>query len=314
MRNKKNTLVILLLTFSFQVYCQEKINVLILQNEYAHDVRIITEVFEEVLNNTGNYSIDEYFVQETEDWKKFNYNFKNFQLIVSSRLGNDMPEKLRNDFIEYLANGGNLVITHQGVSSFSDWKKFHEVIGLGWYKSNAGEHIFWDEKTKEFIRTPIFHGVGGGHGKQHEFVVTMRDSTHPISKGIPDKWMQSKDELYHGLRGPAKNITVVATAYSDKDTWGSGDHEPIAWTTNYGKGRVFVTVLGHVMKEKFANAIKGINSYENKNGAIFSVGFQTLFARGAEWAVTGKVTTGIPKNFPSESKSSSVEPSKVDWR
>jgi type 1 glutamine amidotransferase len=96
--------------------------------------------------------------------------------------------------------------------------------------------------------------------------------------------------------------------------WGSGDHEPIIWTTNYGKGRVFVTVLGHVMKEEFTNAIKGINSCENKNEAIFSVGFQTLFARGAEWAATGKVTIGIPENFPSETKSSSLEPSKVDWR
>jgi type 1 glutamine amidotransferase len=266
-----------------------------------------------VLNKTGSYSIDKYFVRETDDWKKLNYKFENYQLIISSRLGSNMPEKLRADFIKYIKDGGNLVVTHQGVGSFHDWPEFHKVIGLGWYESDSGEHIFWDEKTENFTRTPIFHGVGVGHGKQHEFVVTMRDSVHPISKDIPKKWVQSKDELYHGMRGPAQNVTIIATAYSDKNTWGSGDHEPIAWTTNYGKGRIFVTVLGHVMKEEFTNAIKGINSYENKNEAIYSVGFQTLFARGAEWAATGKVTIGIPENFPSETESSSVEPSKVEW-
>ena len=309
-----NKLIILLsLIFSIQLFSQEKINVLILQNEYAHDVDAKALVFDEVLNNTGTYSIDKFFVRENDDWNKFEYKFDDYELIITSRLGNDMPEKLRTEFVDYIANGGNLVITHQGVSSFYDWPKFHEIIGLGWYRSDAGEHIFWDEKKGDFVRTPIFHGVGVGHGKQHEFIVTMRNTEHPISNGIPVEWMQSKDELYHGLRGPAKNITILATAYSDKNTWGSGDHEPIAWTVNYGKGRVFVTVLGHVMKEEYTNAIKGINSSENKKRAIYSVGFQTLFARGAEWAATGKVTTEIPDDFPSKKESSSVEPSKVKW-
>ena len=309
----KKTIVILLLTFSFQLYSQEKLNVLILQNEYAHDVDIKTKVFEEVLNKTGNYSIDKFFVREKEDWNKFKLSFKDYDLVISSRLGSNMPENLKIDFISYIKDGGNLVITHQGVGSFKDWPEFHKIIGLGWYDSDSGEHIFWDDKTDSFIRTPIYHGVGVGHGKQHEFVVTMRDSEHPISKDIPIEWMQSKDELYHGLRGPAENITIIATAFSDKNTWGSGDHEPIAWTTNYGIGRVFVTVLGHVMKEEFTNVINGINSCENKNEAIYSVGFQTLFARGAEWAATGKVTIKLPDNFPSKVEPSSVEPSKVKW-
>ena len=306
--------ILLLLTFSSQLYSQEQTNVLILQNEYAHDVNAKTLVFEEVLNKTGNYSIDKYFVRKNEDWNKFEFNFNDYQLIISSRLGTNMPDKLKEEFLNYIKDGGNLVITHQGVSSFYDWPQFHEVIGLGWYNSNAGVHIFWDKKTTSFIRTPVFHGVGVGHGKQHEFVVTMRDITHPIARKMPLEWMQSKDELYHGLRGPAENITIIATAYSDKVTWGSGDHEPIAWTVKYGKGRIFVTVLGHVMKEEYTNAINGINSTENEKEAIYSVGFQTLFARGAEWAATGKVTIDIPDDFPTKNKSSSIIPNQVKWK
>lgn len=51
------------------------------------------------------------------------------------------------------------------------------------------------------------------------------------------------------MRGPSENINVIATAYSDKKAWESGDYEPIAWTVNYGKGRIFVADLGHVIKE-----------------------------------------------------------------
>ena len=39
---------------------------------------------------------------------------------------------------------------------------------------------------------------------------------HPITRGMPAEWMHAKDELYHGQRGPAKHMEILATAYSDK--------------------------------------------------------------------------------------------------
>ena len=49
---------------------------------------------------------------------------------------------------------------------------------------------------------------------------------------------------------------------------------------NYGKGRIFHTVLGH-----------------DATG-LSCVGFITTFQRGTEWAATGKVTQKIPAAFP----------------
>ena len=66
--------------------------------------------------------------------------------------------------------------------------------------------------------------------------------------------MHTQDELYERLRGPAENMTVLATGYSDvvKNTppWnpalpGTGRHEPLLMTIDYGKGSIFHTVLGH---------------------------------------------------------------------
>jgi hypothetical protein len=47
------------------------------------------------------------------------------------------------------------------------------------------------------------------------------------------------------------------------------------WTVEYGKGRIFVTVLGHDVS------------------AVQTPAFVTTFTRGAEWAATGSVTLPI---------------------
>jgi type 1 glutamine amidotransferase len=92
--------------------------------------------------------------------------------------------------------------------------------------------------------------------------------------------MHQGDELYARLRGPGKNMTVLATAHSDSANNGSGHDEPMLLVVSYGKGRIFHTTLGH-----------DIN-------AMSCVGFVTTLQRGAEWAATGAVTQKVPATFP----------------
>jgi len=98
--------------------------------------------------------------------------------------------------------------------------------------------------------------------------------------------MHAKDELYDRMRGPAMNMTVLATAFSDKSTGGSGRHEPVLMALYWGKGRIFHTTLGHVWP--------GDTEYP----ALECIGFKVTFLRGTEWTATGKVTQKIPENFP----------------
>lgn len=307
--------IVILLCFGLLIKAEEKnIDVLIIQLYDSHDMKLQAETYEQILLATGNYNVKIIVSREDQNWENFDIRFSDYQLIVSSYLGQNMPDNIKIQFDEYISGGGNLVIIHQGVLSQENWPKFHEMIGLGWYKADAGKHIFWDDEEGVWIQLPPYHGVGPGHGKEHEFAIKIRNENHPITKGMPKEWMHGMDEFYHGLRGPSKNIVVLASAFSAKSKWGSGDHEPIAWTVNYGKGRIFVTMLGHAFREELAGVVEGVNHYENERKAIYCVGFQTLFARGAEWAATGKVTTGIPLNFPTKNSSVVLPTSEVKWK
>ena len=78
---------------------------------------------------------------------------------------------------------------------------------------------------------------------------------------------------------------MLATAWDDHSLYinpkqpvtGKGLDQPMLWTVNYGDGRVFATVLGHDVE------------------AMSSAVFRVTLARGTEWAASGHVTLGIPK-------------------
>jgi hypothetical protein len=210
-------------------------------------------------------------------WKKWNPKFSDYAVVVSNYNGDAWPESVKADFVKYVQGGGGLVIYHAADNSFSDWPEFNEMIGLGgWGGRNEKSGPMIRFRDGKIVRdeTP---GSGGTHGKGHSFVVDTYNAEHPIMKGLPLHWKHASDELYSKLRGPAKNLTVLATAYAAPEQNGTGEVEPILMTIDYGKGRVFHTTLGH-----------GPSAMED-------IGFQVTLQRGTEWAATGKVTIPAPK-------------------
>ena len=312
----KLVLPVILIFFSFYVTAQERenTNVLILQDREHHDTNLQAETFKAILQKSLEYHVDIIISTEQKRWYEHDLRFSNYDLVVTSSLGfEDLPNEPLKELKKFIVEGGGFVVVHQGTAAYVDEPVFQELIGLGWYGSHTGSHISWNDETDDWEETPIYHGVAPAHGKQHEMVIDTRNTEHPVTMGLPLKWRHAMDEFYHGMRGNPENVEILATAYSDKMMWGSGEHEPIAWTLEHGTGKVFVTVLGHVFNEENANEIPGINSSENGKKAIYCVGFQTLFARGAEWAATGKVTLALPSNFPTEDQAIILPPTEVKW-
>ncbi len=223
----------------------------------------------------------------------FKPDFAQYDLVVSNFgwKASAWPQETRRRFEAWMQAGGGLVVVHAANNSWPEWPEFNRMIGLGGWggrDERSGPYVYWDAETKGFVRdeTP---GKAGRHGPQSEFLITIRNREHPITRGMPDFWMHSKDECYSHLRGPAENLVVLATAADTDALKQQGRHEPILMTVDYHKGRVFHTTLGH------------------DTPAFESVGFIATFLRGAEWAATGRVTQALPEDFPGPEKPSRRE-------
>lgn len=262
-----------------------KLKVLIVDGQNNHDWANTTPVMRATLEKTGRFEVSvATSPPKNQSLEGFRPDFKSHDIVLSNYNGKDWSEATRKDFEEFVRQGGGVVIVHAANNSFPRWKAFNEMIGLGgWGGRNEKSGPYLRLRDGKFV-TDSSPGRGGSHGRQHPFVVEARAPEHPILKGLPLRWLHEKDELYDRLRGPARNVKVLATSFASKEHRGSGEHEPVLMTITWGKGRIFHTTLGHSPR------------------SMTCVGFQTTLVRGAEWSATGKVTLPVPENFPTDAE------------
>jgi len=260
------------------------IRVAILDGQSAgayHNWRLTTPVLKKELEETGLFDVTVITAPDSDgDFSNFKPEFSRYQVIVMNYDGPDWPAGLRTEFEQYVSGGGGLVVVHAADNAFPGWPAYNEMIGIGGWRNrneDAGPHWIWQDGK---VVPDLSPGPAGRHGARLPFQITAREPDHPILKGLPPVWMHANDELYGALRGPGKNMTVLATAHSDPNNKGTGHDEPMLLVLHYGKGRIFHTTLGH---DVFA---------------LSCVGFITIFQRGTEWAATGRVTQKVPAMFP----------------
>jgi len=252
-----------------------------------HSWKTTSSYLKAILDARGVFATDVLLMKDTSALDTtFSPNFSNYQVVVLNINEVKWSEKTKASFERFVKNGGGVVSVHETNNAFPEWKEFNRMTGLGgWGMRNekSGPYYFWKDGQYVADNSP---GAGGKHGNRVPFVLNVRDTEHPITKGLPTKWLHQNDELYGNLRGPAQNIHVLATAFSTKETGGTGKEEPVLFTIIYGKGRIFQTVLGHV-SPSFQDALQ-------------DVGFQVTFSRGTEWSATGNVKQKVPTEFPTE--------------
>ncbi len=266
-------------------FAADPIRVMLLDGESAgpyHKWKLTTPLLRKQLEETGLFEVEVVTAPPASgDFSAFKPDFRKYAAVVWNYDAPDQrwPAELKAAFDKYVRDGGGFVSVHASDNAFPNWAAFNEMIGVGgWRGRTEKDGPFWYYKDGKLVSdtTP---GSAGSHGQRTPFQIAVRQD-HPITHGLPKLWMHQGDELYARLRGPGKNMTVLATAYSDPANNGTGHDEPMLMAISYDRGRVFHTTLGH-----------DIN-------ALSSVDFVVTFQRGTEWAATGKVTQKVPANFP----------------
>ncbi len=261
--------------------------VLLIDGQNNHKWKVTTPVLEHALESSGCFEVDVSTSPEqkaTEGWDEWRPAFSEYDAVLSNYNGELWPDPVREAFEAYVKGGGAFVVVHAADNSFPEWREYNEMIGLGgWGRRTErhGPYVYY--KDGELVRDASA-GRGGSHGKQWEFPVEIVDPEHPITKGMPKTWKHTKDELYSQLRGPAKNMKILATSPSKA----TKRDEPMMMVLEYGKGRVFHTPMGHA------------------DYSMQCAGFYTTLQRGTEWAITGGVTIPIPDAFPQAEEVSPV--------
>ena len=227
------------------------IRVLILSGSNNHDWKTTTPAIKRILEASGRFIVDitEHPEQCTaQSLALYGAVVSNWNTFGISGVSG-WSAATRTAYINYVRRGRGFVVVHAGSSSFYDWSDYQQMSGVTWANGQTG------------------------HGAPHSFYVQMSDPGHPITHGM--RMFVTKDELWHRT-GVQPGLHPLATAYSEKETGGSGQDEPIAFVQPFGRGRTFDLVLGHDTE------------------AMGSLGFQTLLQRGTEWAAIGRVTQPLP--------------------
>lgn len=243
---------------------QQKIQALIITGQNRHDWRGTTPLLRKFLEDTGRFE-----VRVTEEFRDAGpgtlepYDVAIVNYYDSRRPELRWGERTEKAFVDFVRSGKGVVIYHFSLAAFDGWEEYEQMCGANWRPGH------------------------GQHSPPHDFKVEIRDREHPITRGLKD-FIQRKDELYANLKWQAKGTYhVLAEAWDDYSLYknprqpisGPGKYEPLLWVVPYGKGRVFVTALGH------------------DPAAIQQPGFIATFVRGAEWAATGTVTIPLPEEL-----------------
>jgi uncharacterized protein len=267
-----------------------KIRVLIVDGINNHDWKRATHDITEILTRAGLFSVDVSTTPPREApaaaWDSWRPVFADYQVVINNFNGGETPQgiqwpaEVEASMEAYVRGGGGLVCYHAANNAFEPWKAYNEMIGLGWRPASFGPGIVIADDGSVVI-IPQGTGHGPGHPANFDFQIHVRNTHHPITEGMPRVWMHPFEQLTHGQHGPAEGLTILTYAHSPV----THQNEPMDWVRDYGQGRVYTTMLGHTWVG---------DPCPNMDG----VGFQTLLARGVQWAATGTVSIPIPADFP----------------
>lgn len=221
----------------------KKLNVLLVTGDDvapAHNWAEVSQAIKETLVDTKRFEVrvceDAGVLDSAATLARYDLIFLHFYNAKAPTLSDAAKENLLN----FVKGGKGFAVSHLSSASFKEWPEFGKLCGRYWVMGKSG------------------------HGPRSVFKARVANKEHAITKGLAD--FEADDELYAKMLGDAP-INVLVTADSD---W-SKQTEPLAFTLEYGKGRVFHETFGHDGK------------------AVRNPSVQKLIQRGCEWAATGKV-------------------------
>jgi type 1 glutamine amidotransferase len=145
-----------------------------------------------------------------------------FDALVLYDMYQAITDRQKADLQAAIKGGKGLVVLHHALGNYQEWPEYEKIIGGRYYLS---ERVVGGALHP---RSTYQHGV--------KVTVRVADKRHPVLRGIGD--FEIVDEVYalYDVAPTAKPLLRVSHPQSA---------EVVAWTHQYGKGRVVCIQLGH---------------------------------------------------------------------
>ncbi|MBN1350670.1 ThuA domain-containing protein [candidate division KSB1 bacterium] len=204
------TLILIAFAFSACLTCTvakdyPEINVLLFTGGEIHNYKEIGDALEQGLKAYGRFNI-------TRVMNDLDYfaaaDLTQFDAIVFEYTVGTISEAQKRPIMNFVAQGKGFAAIHSTTDSFRgdpDWRAF---------------------MSAHFIRHPPYR----------DFQVSVNQPDHPIMQGFPVEFI-ARDEMYIMDYDPRLNI-LCASYYQ-------GEVVPVAFTKEWGKGRIFYQSFGH---------------------------------------------------------------------
>lgn len=183
----------------------------------CHDYRAVCPLLKESITAAGAFAVD--YVAEDYDALRAE-RLAPYDSVVLYYTGGELPVESKRGLVEGVAAGKGFVGVHAAADSFHNAPEYLAMVG----------------------------GVLRAHPCIREYIVSLADTEHPVTKGIAgytvtdwEKWpvyeYRVTDEQY--LLDHDPRVHLLATTLFRSRLW------PVAWAKTWGRGRVFYLALGH---------------------------------------------------------------------
>lgn len=167
----------------------------------------------QTLGQQNNFTVD-----TTKDASYFTADsLKNYAAVIFlNTTGNVLNPEQEKAFENYINGGGGFVGIHSATDTEKDWPWYNELVGAQF----------------------------ANHPKIQEATVVVRDTTHPSTHFLPQKW--SRNDEWYNFKNIYPEIEVLAILDESSYSGGTnGEEHPIAWYHETKGGRAFYTAGGH---------------------------------------------------------------------
>jgi uncharacterized protein len=193
---------------------------MVLTKGYHHEsIELSRQILKEMGEKSGAFELT-----VTEDVGAFTKeNLKKYDAVMFNTTGElPMSEEQKDALVEYLKSGHGFVGVHSATDTFYMWGPYNDIIG----------------------------GYFNGHPWHEQVTIEVTDAASKLV-GFLGKSFQINDEIYQVSDFKADTSHVLLRLDPKSvDLKKEGVHIryygwPVAWTRNYGKGRVYYNGLGH---------------------------------------------------------------------